>query len=196
VAGTSGASVAAPFFDERFANNGRMWPSDVDGTAFFANGTYRLVPRQAGQFVAVGAPIVTMLQDVVVNATFHKLSGPPGGGYGIIVRDQGPIPQKGTSQDGRYYVLEVGDNGQFGIWRRDGTEWVDLLPWQTNAAIKTGTASNDLSVRAVGNRLSLSVNGSPVATRTDDTFASGGVGVFAGGDGNEVAVDRFSIHTP
>jgi len=35
-----------------------------------------------------------------------------------------------------------------------------------------------------------------VATKTDDTFSAGGVGVFVGGDGNQVAVDRFSIQTP
>ncbi len=137
-----------------------------------------------------------MLQDVVVNATFHKLSGPPGGGYGILVRDQAAAPQNGVSQDGRYYVLEVGDNGDVGMWRRDGDHWVDLLPWQPNAAVKPDVASNELSVRAVGTRLSLTVNGTLLATKTDDTFAAGGVGVFVGGDGNQVSVDRFSIHTP
>ena len=187
---------AGTLLDERFANNDRNWPSTPLGTAYLTNGSYRVGPNQAGQFVAVGAPIVDVLKDVVINATFHKLSGPPGGGYGIIVRDQAPAPENGTGQDGHYYVLEVGDNGDVGMWRRDGDHWFDLLPWQTNAAVKQGTASNELSVRAVGNRLSLTVNGTLVATKTDDTFAAGGVGVFVGGDGNLVAVDRFSIQTP
>ncbi len=194
----SGAAkpAAGTLLDERFANNDRNWPSTPQGTAYLTNGSYRLAPRQAGQFVAVGAPIVDTLKDVIVNATFHKLSGPLGGGYGIIVRDQATAPQNGTSQVGRYYVLEAGDNGEVGMWRRDGDHWTDLLPWQPNAAVKTDTGSNDLSVRAVGNRLSLTVNGTLVATKTDDTFAAGGVGVFVGGDGNQVAVDRFSIQTP
>src|SRR2546426_1654608 len=33
-------------------------------------------------------PYTTLFRSVVINATFHKLSGPPGGGYGIIVRDR------------------------------------------------------------------------------------------------------------
>jgi hypothetical protein len=82
------------------------------------------------------------------------------------------------------------------MWRRDGDHWVDLLAWQPSPAVKPDTASNELSVRAVGNRLTLSVNGTEVATKTDDTFAAGGVGLFVGGDGNEVSVDRFSIQTP
>ena len=82
------------------------------------------------------------------------------------------------------------------MWRRDGSQWVDLLPWQPNEAVKPDTASNNLSVRAVGNTLTMIVNGIPVATKTDDTFSSGRVGLFVGGDGNQVAVDRFSIQTP
>ena len=153
-------------------------------------------PISAGQFVAVGAPITNVLQDVVVSATFHKVSGPQGGGYGIIVRDQATTPQNGTAQSGRYYVLEAGDKGEVGIWRREGDRWVDLLPWQHSDAVKAGSATNDLTVRAIGTRLSLSVNGTEVATHTDTALTSGGVGLFVGGDGNRVAVDRFTIQTP
>ena len=52
-------------------------------------------------------------------ATFRKLIGPTGGGYGIIVRDQSPTLRDGASQDGRYVVLEVGDKGEVGMWRRE-----------------------------------------------------------------------------
>jgi len=183
-------------FEENFANNSRNWPSSTQGTAQQTNGSYRLVPRQAGQFVAIGAPMTDVPSDVVVNATFHKLSGPSGGGYGIILRDQATVPQNGTSQDGRYYVLEVGDQGDIGIWRRDGNTWVDLVPWKHSDAVKMGTATNELTARAVGNRLTLSVNGTQVATITDATFTTGNTGLFAGGDGNQVAVDKFSVQTP
>jgi hypothetical protein len=70
------------------------------------------------------------------------------------------------------------------------------LPWQHADAVKTGNAPNELTVRAVGNRLSLSINGTEVATRSDATFAGGNVGLFVGGDGNQVAVSHFSIQTP
>src|SRR5207302_393096 len=99
-AGGAASSAAQPnagtLLDERFANNDRNWPSTPQGTAYLTNGSYRLAPLQAGQFVAIGAPIVDTLKDVIVNATLHKVSGPSGGGYGIIVRDQAPTPQNGT----------------------------------------------------------------------------------------------------
>jgi hypothetical protein len=189
------APAGTPVFDESFANNSRNWPSSTQGTALLATGSYRLV-SQAGHFVAIGAPITDVLSDVVVSATFHKLSGPGGGGYGIILRDQASVPQNGTNQDGRYYVLEAGDKGDIGIWRRDGNTWVDLVPWQHADAVKPGMPTNELTARAIGNRLSLSVNGTQVASVTDNTFSAGNAGLFVGGDSNQVAVDKFSIQTP
>ena len=89
------------------------------------------------------APVATSRATWSSPPTSAKLGGPDGGGYGIIVRDQRQGPRDGSSQDGRYYVLEVGDKGEVGIWRRDGDHWVDLLPWQHSDAVKTGTAPNN-----------------------------------------------------
>jgi hypothetical protein len=157
---------------------------------------YQVAARRAGQFVAISAPVDDVPPNVIVSATLHKLGGPAGGGYGIIVRDQGPAAQDGVTQAGRYYVLEVGDKGEVGIWRRESDHWVDLLPWQRSDAVKPGTASNELTVRAIGSTLSLIVNGIEVATRTDAAYASGRIGLFVGGDGNQVALDHFLIQTP
>jgi hypothetical protein len=74
--------------------------------------------------------------------------------------------------------------------------WVDLLPWQHADAVHPGTATNDLTVSAIGNRLTISVNGTEVVSRTDATLAAGRVGLLVGGDGNQVAVDQFSVQTP
>jgi uncharacterized protein DUF4388 len=183
-------------FDEHFTANDAGWPSNPVGTAVLTNGTYRIATRQAGQFAAIGAPIANIPADVVVSATFRKLAGPPGGGYGIIVRNQESGLRDGTRQDGHYYVLEAGDKGEVGIWRRDTDHWVDLLPWQHSDAVKPGNATNDVEVRAIGSTLSLSVNGTQVATRSDSTLTAGNVGLFVGGDGNQVDVSRFTVQAP
>ncbi len=194
---TAPASAApATLFDERFASNDANWPSGPQGPALFTSGMYRVMTQKAGQFVAISAPILNLPSDLVISATFHKLNGPPGGGYGIIVRDQGGALRDGTGQNGQYYVLEAGDSGNVGIWRRDGDHWVDLQPWKPSDAVKTGTATNDLTVRAIGDRLSLSVNGTEVASKTDASFTGGLAGVFVGGDGNQVALTHFAIQVP
>jgi hypothetical protein len=189
-------SVPTTLVDEHFQSNDANWPSNPRGVAWITNGIYRVATRQAGQFIAIGAPIPSVPSDVVVTAGFRKLAGPAGGGYGIIVRDQAAAQHDGTSQDGRYYVLEAGDRGEVGIWRRESDHWVDLLTWQHADAVKPGNAANELTVRAVGKTLTLSVNGTQVATKTDATLSGGGVGVFVGGDGNQVALDHFTVQTP
>jgi hypothetical protein len=134
--------------------------------------------------------------DVVISAAFRKIAGPTGGGYGIMVRDQSPAAHDGTAQDGQYYVFEVSDRGEVGIWRRNQDRWVAILQWQHSDAVHAGVASNDLSVRAIGSQLTFTVNGSVAASMSDATLPSGGVGLFLGGDGNQVAVDRFVVQKP
>jgi MFS family permease len=182
-----------PLLDESFVGTQRAWPSDPRGVAWIAPDGYHLAARQPARFVAVGAPGVGPLQNVSVTGSFHKVSGPVGGGYGLIVRDQGGSPRDGQNQRGRFYVFEVGDRGEFGVWRRDEDHWVDLVPWTASAVVQPGTAANTLAVRAVGEQLLFTVNGVQVASARDGTLAAGAVGLFAGGDGNEVVGERLTV---
>jgi hypothetical protein len=169
------------------------WLSHPNGTAWLDGNAYRLAASQLTRFVAVAAPLQTTYTDVAVNAAFHKIGGPPGGGYGIIVRDEGPAPRDGVDQSGRFYVAEVSDRGEIGVWRREHDHWVELLPWTPSAAVHPGGTSNELAVRAVGQRLTLFVNGLETATLLDAALSSGRVGAFVGGDYNEVVLDRFTV---
>jgi hypothetical protein len=164
--------------------------------AAWSDGAYRLQARDLAQFVAVGVPMSQDLSDGVVSATLRKTGGPPGGGYGLILRDQGPLPRDGINQEANAYVFAAGDLGEFGVWRRDGDHWVDLVPWTRSDAVRAGGSPNDLTVRALGVRLTLTINGVRVAVVEDDALASGGVGIFVGGDYNEVALDHFSVQLP
>jgi hypothetical protein len=172
------------------------WPHDPNGPAWFAeDGRYHLFAREPGRFVAIGSPIATPLRDVEIEASFVKVGGPPGGGYGIIVRDEGPGRRDGQSQDGRFYVFAAGDRGEFGIWRREGGQWIDLVPWTPSEAVSPGETKNDLSVRALGQQFRFAINGREVATVADSTLGQGSVGIFAGGDYNLVVVDLFFVMT-
>src|SRR5262249_3113135 len=53
-----------------------------------------------------------------------------------------------------------------------------LIPWQASPAIKTGLATNHLAVIANGNRFSFLVNGTELATFSDDTFKQGRLGLI------------------
>jgi hypothetical protein len=190
------AATLHTIYDERPGQSRGRWPSNPDGTAWNSADRYRLFARHPGEFVAIGAPLLTRLRDTMVAATFHKVGGPAGGGYGIIVRDQGPGPRDGVNQQGHYYVLEAGDRGEIGVWRRESDRWVDLVPWTPSEAVRPGGAANELMIRAFGSQLSFIVNGIPVANVADTALADGAVGVFVGGDFNEVVLDRFVVQVP
>jgi hypothetical protein len=183
-------------FEERFTNNRGNWPNNPQSTAWFSEDGYRLVARQPGQFVAIGAPTTARFRNVVVTASFRKVGGPPGGGYGLIVRDQGPGPRDGVNQSGRFYVLEVGDNGQLGVWRREEGGWIDVMPWTPSDAVRPGGEANELTVQAIGEHLTFLVNGVQVVSLVDSDLTEGGVGLFVGGDQNDVLLNRFAIQVP
>jgi hypothetical protein len=62
--------------------------------------------------------------------------------------------------------------------------------------VRPGPAANTLEARAAGERLTLLANGEVVAEATDAALGAGGVGVFAGGDGNDVLLEHFSVRGP
>jgi hypothetical protein len=180
--------------DERFVPSPILvWPNDLQGTAWIEKAGYHLFARQPGSFVAVGIPSIGSVHDVLVSGSFRKVGGPAGGGYGLIVGDQGPGPRDGGNQLGHYYVLGVGDRGDVGVWRRDGDHWTDLLPWTKSAAVRPADGRNDLTVRVAGQRLLLTVNGTEAADLVDGRLGPGTLGLFVGGDSNEVVVDHLRV---
>jgi hypothetical protein len=194
-------AVSAPsrartaIFEDTFVNPIAGWPNDPLSTAWFGLGGYRLFARESGHFVATGIPLNEPLQDVKISAQFHKAGGPAGGGYGIIVRDQGaPSERDGRNQSGEYLVLEVGDRGDIGIWQRDQAHWIDIVPWQHSDVVQVDKAPNTLVVTTHGPGLMLEVNGQMLAVVSYDKLpTTGGVGIFVGGDLNEVALERLQI---
>jgi serine/threonine-protein kinase len=182
--------------DERFANNQRGWPDNRGSTAWLDNGVYHLNARDPGRFVSISAPGIGPLADVVVSGRYKKVGGTPGGGFGLIVRDQGPDPRAGVNQGGRYSVLEVGEGQQWGMWRRETDHWVDLQPFTPSDVVKPPGQENELIARAIGSHLIFIVNGIQLADIADPTLTNGKVGIYVAGDGNIVEAEQFTVRVP
>jgi hypothetical protein len=194
-AATAGVPPPTVVLDESFGSAPQGWPNQPLGTAWYADSAYRLQTREAGQFIVLDAPLTDIVNDVVLSARFRKTGGPPGGGYGLVVADQGPDPHDGVNQGGRFVALEAGDQGLVGAWQREDDRWIDLQPWTPSAAVHEGSAVNELMVRVQGQLLTLLVNGTQVAQVTTE-LADGRVGVFVGGDGNQVVLEHFTVALP
>jgi hypothetical protein len=200
---TIGTAIAVPqaavkemaiVLDELFATPPSGWPDDAEGVAWHEAGRYHIAPPTAGEFVAIGSPITGALSEVVVSATFRKVGGPHGGGFGLIVCDQDSDSRDGREQGGRFVVAEIGDVGTVGVWRREHDHWVDLVPWTPSRDVHTGAEANELIVQASGDELTMIANGSQVA-RARMGLPGGGVGVFVGGDGNHVILERLTVRS-
>jgi hypothetical protein len=194
---SAGSSTLRSVFEERFGSTVTNWPNDPQSIAWITEeGTYRVARRQPSRFVAIGAPWSERVQDVVVTATFRKSGGPPGGKYGLIVRDQGPGPRDGLNQAGNFYALVVNDRAEFTIARREDVDWVELVPWTPSDAVRPGNTPNELVALAIGSHIGLAVNGTLVFSVTDDALDRGAVGIYVNGSGTEVEVESFLVEVP
>lgn len=97
----------------------------------------------------------------------------PASAYGIVFR---------YHNANNYNVFAVDGSQRFSIWVRDQGVWRELRnaneTWTFNDAINPLGDNNQLSVEIKGNSFIGSVNGTVVTDVTDDTLASGQVGIY------------------
>ena len=182
--------------DTRFASGmPRDWLlSDV--FAGWRDGAFRLTARQATRFVAVAAPVASVPDDVVVSATLRKTGGLPGGGYGLIVRNQSP-EAAGRHQPGPRRLRRR--DWRPGRIRRLAARWRPLgrpRALDALACRPPGRLAQRANRQAGRQPVSIHHQRRRSGAVDDDVLAHGGMGVFVGGDNNEVALDRFTVQVP
>ncbi|MCL4560260.1 MAG: hypothetical protein M1281_06575 [Chloroflexi bacterium] len=95
--------------------------------------------------------------------------------YGLIFR----VPDLKTANQG--YLFGLTCDGHYSLRKWDGKNMTELITWQTSAAIHSGSnQTNRLGILAVGNHLSLYVNGVFLNDTTNNAYAQGGFGFFVG----------------
>lgn len=79
------------------------------------------------------------------------------------------------------YLFGFSCDGRYSLWMWDGEKKIDLVSWTSSDQIKAGSnQTNRLGFLADGDRLSLFANGNLLIEISDDTYESGGFGVFVG----------------
>lgn len=86
-------------------------------------------------------------------------------------------------------------NGQYTIFRLDQGQFTDLVKYTADARVKSGEDVNSLQVATNGNQIALFVNREYVTTVTDDTYTTGGGGIYVYGNEPpiEIAFDNYGI---
>ena len=111
--------------------------------------------------------------DVIITVNARQINGPDDNAYGIICRYENPH---------KFYIFLVSGDGFYVIGKFDGEgEPIDYLTEDSlyvySDVINRGIATNQIRASCIGDELSLSVNGLPLLTVTDESFDSGDVGL-------------------
>lgn len=121
-----------------------------------------------------------------------QIDGPLDNGYGMLFRAE--------PESGNFYLFKISGDGYVWIGRyRDEAEEQALIGnhWFAAPAVKQGlNQTNTLRVQAESGNMIFYVNDQEVGRVTDNTFASGDIGLYAqtlGFPGVHVQFDNFSV---
>ncbi|MCI0725905.1 MAG: hypothetical protein L0332_04165 [Chloroflexi bacterium] len=142
-------------------------------SAKIEEGVLRLSTSQPGQIWWANPG--RSFDDVIITTQARQVSGPDDNAYGVICRYQSPE---------NFYLFVVSGDGYYAIGKyQSGSEQIQYLSgdgqYQYSDVINRGVATNEIRASCIGNELSMSVNGIPLATITDPTFVTGDVGLGA-----------------
>ncbi len=144
-------------------------------SADIANGVLTLNASTSG-VIAWTNPERTFI-DTEIAVQTRQVSGPNDNAYGVICR---------YVDDENFYIFLISGDGYYAIGKYEsGVSQIQYLTgsdpnfFVQSDTINTGIATNLLRVTCLGDQLSLAINGISVATVSDDSFASGDIGVAA-----------------
>lgn len=136
-----------------------------------ADGTLNISTSQTGQVWWTNAG--RDFSDVIITVQARQTSGPNNNAYGVLCRYQ---------DENNFYIFLISGDGYYAIGKYEtGRDQITYLTpnaeYVFSEVINQGVATNLIRVSCVGNELSLSVNGLPLATVTDSSFVGGDVGL-------------------
>lgn len=179
-------------FQDDFSKTSSGWDqySDIEGSTDYADGVYRIYVNAAQ--VDYWANPGLNFADAVVSVNATKVAGPEDNDFGVICRY--------VDQNNFYFFLAASD-GFYAIGRMfEGSQ--ELLGEEQllfTEAINQGSTSNQIEAACVGSQLTMTINGTQVATVEDTTFTSGDVGLIAGTYdtvGTDIHFDDFKVMKP
>ncbi len=171
-----------PLFSDAFKNNINKWSTNAptgakvtlkgDGQLILESNNNKLFPEPV--------PGGKIFGDLEIDIDAGLSGGDPNNGYGVYIR----ASSTQNSALGLYYRFELYGDGSFYIYKgaldANGTSQATALKnsLQPNNAITHVGTINHLTIIAKGQSLSLSVNGTVVASFTDPSYKSGSVALF------------------
>ncbi len=186
------ATTVGVLFQDDFSEKDSGWDrmvSDVGSTDYDGE-AYHIV---------VNEPLVDLFSnpshtfnDVVIEVTATRQSGPLNNSFGVICRyqDEENFYAGLITSDGYAGIFEVKE----GVYHLKGHDEMIAVP-----AILGGSGVNRIHFECIGKSLLLAVNDTPVDAQNDKSYDSGDVGLIAGTfdePGVHIAFDDFFVLQP
>jgi len=167
---TPTAACADPIYVTDFGAPDGRWLSGEDNSSAYGtvSGEYQIYLKIPNASYGV-TPDLVLPADYRIQANARQAAG-SGGAYGLIF---GARAVGAQAEYYRFVVLPTA--GQYLLEKRDlnGT-WTTLIDWTSSSAILSGAQVNNLRVDRIGTEIRLFVNGSPLQSYTDGSFAGAG----------------------
>jgi len=156
--------------EDNFSDESNGWPISSDGIeTYIKNGEYHALVEKT--MLTYRLPRRERYSDFILEADARQVEGPDKNLYGLTFRYQ--------DAENSYFFTISGD-GHYRVGKRLQGQWTPLEDWAESPYINTGTSSNHLMVAAEGVEITVFINGKPVDSFTDVSFAEGQVGLAAG----------------
>ncbi len=175
---TNTALPSNVIFSDPLTSNANGW-GDSNGHCFFQDNSYHI----KNNYICY-APAGN-ITDANVTVQVEQVAGPLLYPYGIVFR---------RTSTGNWYEFDIDSNSKWTFVKTVNETTTTIVDYTPNAAIKGGLHTlNTLLVKIKGTHFEFFVNGTQVGQADDTTFASGKIGLSAGGAATEVAYTNFEI---
>jgi hypothetical protein len=161
------------------------------GDIWYAGDEYHMRAKAEKYLVMYAPSSDYKTGNATVTVTVHSVTGvSPASGYGLIVHGE-----RSKTNDLEDYALLIytGDVTKYQIVKHQGGDQTPIVPWTLSTAIHSGSAPNELEVRARGTELTFYINGEYVDRITDTENFKGGIAGLYTSDIEEVAFDDLEI---
>jgi pectate lyase len=182
-------------FQDNFSNVNSGWDRTHNefGSTDYDNGGFRINIIQTDSFFFAN-PYQSLQNDVRVEVDATKIGGPDDNAFGVQCRYQ---------DVDNYYFFYISSDGFTGIGiDKAATKTIisssdgKLVP---NSNINQGATTNHIRADCIGSNLTLFVNGTQIASASDNTFTGGDVGLIAktySTGGTDILFHNFFVYQP
>ncbi len=164
--------LGSPDWVDTLNNASNWYLLDTDSTTFkVKDGALVMTAKNPGGMDEWGLSQRDAVSDFYMEVDFRTGNACTGmDRYGVLVR--APKPDRG-------YVFGFSCNGQYRLYKWDGSTYTGLQEWTPSPVIRTGGGQkNTLGIWAKGSQFKLYANGQLLGTVQDKAFDSGQFGLF------------------